>query len=116
MKACFFSCYIKTFSSSLFIYKCLFLNVFKEPLAVVMEYAAYGSLKNVLRMCKSYMANEMVISEKETDFLLSEFFLDSCCPMITAPQLWRFALQVAKGMEYLASRKVSQQKFKDSSS
>lgn len=87
--------------------------MFKEPLAVVMEYAAYGSLKNVLRMCKSYMANEMVISS-EKDFLLSAVTLDGGggggCSLITAPQLWRFALQVAKGMEYLASRKVSLKK------
>lgn len=81
--------------------------MFKEPLAVVMEYAAYGSLKNVLRLCKSYMANETIVSEKEADFLLSGIALDSCCSLMTAPQLWRFALQVAKGMEYLASRKVS---------
>lgn len=78
---------------------------FKGPLAVVMEYAAHGSLKNFLSKVKMYASNVFTMIEME-EHLLSKDPLGGFLPLIDNHQLWKFSTQVAKGLEYLASRKV----------
>lgn len=67
------------------------------PLYVVVEYAPYGNLRDFLRQHRPSSGYEHVIDndqdkkDKET---------------LTQKDLVSFAYQVARGMEYLASRRV----------
>lgn len=67
---------------------------------MVMEYAAYGSLKNLLCKFKMSMSTFFVMPETEEQQILMKN------PLIDNLQLWKFSTQVAKGLEYLASKKV----------
>lgn len=68
----------------------------KGPLFVVVEYAPHGNLRDFLRQHRSSPGYEPAIGivEKERKTL-------------TQKDLVSFAYQVARGMEYLASRSVS---------
>ncbi|KRT85284.1 Immunoglobulin [Oryctes borbonicus] len=70
------------------------------PLYVVVEYAPYGNLRDFLRQHRPSSGYEPAIgmAEKEKKTL-------------TQKDLVSFAYQVARGMEYLASRRVSLAKF-----
>lgn len=78
----------------------ILLFIFVGPFAVVMEYAAYGSLKNLLCKFKMSMSTFFVMPETEEQQILMKN------PLIDNLQLWKFSTQVAKGLEYLASKKV----------
>ena len=62
------------------------------PLYVVVEYAAHGNLRDYLRNNRTASGYERAIGQ-EMD-------------VITQKDLVSFAFQVARGMEYLASKKV----------
>lgn len=62
-------------------------------LQVVMEYATHGSLRNFLRANKPYVPPDV--------------HLNSSVSWISPDLLTEFALQIAHGMEFLASSKVS---------
>lgn len=65
------------------------------PLYVVVEYAPYGNLRDFLRQHRPSSGYEVALGDdKEKNTL-------------TQKDLVSFAYQVAKGMEYLASRRVS---------
>lgn len=70
------------------------------PLYVIVEFAPHGNLRDFLRQHRPSSGYEpaigMVEKEKKT---------------LTQKDLVSFAYQVAKGMEYLASRRVSLMKF-----
>lgn len=64
------------------------------PLYVVVEYAAHGNLRDYLRNNRPSSGYERAIGQEPDT--------------ITQKDLISFAYQVARGMEYLASKKVSQ--------
>lgn len=65
------------------------------PLFVVVEYAPYGNLRDFLRQHRPSSGCDISIGEKKEKKTL------------TQKDLVSFAYQVARGMEYLASRRVS---------
>lgn len=65
------------------------------PLFVVVEYAPHGNLRDFLRQHRPSSGCENMIDEKKEKKTL------------TQKDLVSFAYQVARGMEYLASRRVS---------
>lgn len=64
------------------------------PLYVVVEYAPYGNLRDFLRQHRASSGYEQALGENKEKKTL------------TQKDLVSFAYQVAKGMEYLASRRV----------
>lgn len=66
------------------------------PLYVIVEYAPHGNLKDFLRSHRFGTSNydDMISGEKEKKIL-------------TQKELISFAFQIARGMEHLASRRVS---------
>lgn len=64
------------------------------PLYVVVEYAPYGNLRDFLRQHRPSSGYELAVGEKKEKKTL------------TQKDLVSFAYQVARGMEYLASRRV----------
>lgn len=65
------------------------------PLFVVVEYAPHGNLRDFLRQHRPSSGCEMSVGDKKEKKTL------------TQKDLVSFAYQVARGMEYLASRRVS---------
>lgn len=61
------------------------------PLFVIVEYAPFGNLRDFLRQHRPSSGYELAVGEKKT---------------LTQKDLVSFAYQVARGMEYLASRRV----------
>lgn len=66
------------------------------PLYVILEYAPHGNLRDFLRMHRPESGYESVIGEISED-----------SQSLSQKELMSFARQIAKGMEYLASRRVS---------
>jgi len=78
------------------------------PLWVIVEFAPHGNLKDFLKQ------NRPGAPQRRSD---SDGYLDDK-PLIPAQQLGekeltKFAFQIARGMEYLASRRVSSCAFED---
>lgn len=66
------------------------------PLYVIVEYAPHGNLRDFLRQYRPAPKNESDIDEGYGDY-----------QTLTQTQLTIFAYQIAKGMEYLALKRVS---------
>lgn len=62
------------------------------PLYVIVEYAAHGNLRDYLRIHRPVAGYELSTISRE---------------IITEKSLIAYAYQVAKGMEYLSSKKVN---------
>jgi len=84
-------------SCSLSIYNYLITSV-SGPVLVIVEYAAYGNLREFLRQRMPLDVIQPVLHES--------IFYDDQEITLTYKSLVSFAYQVARGMEYLASKKV----------
>lgn len=72
-----------------------FIALLSGPLYVLVEYAPYGNLREYLRNFRASSGYERPIGDTRPDPL-------------TQSDMVSFAYQVAKGMDYLASKKVCQ--------